>query len=99
MKAKQLMMCLALFTGVFAGCEKANIDVDPDTGNGSAIGEVSGIWKRGSVQRITGDIIIPEGQSLVIEEGVTVIMDAATKPEIIVRGNLYAEGSQAFPIK
>lgn len=99
MKAKQLMMCLALFAGVFAGCEKANIDVDPDTGNGSAIGEVSGIWKRGSVQRITGDIIIPEGQSLIIEEGVTVIMDAVTKPEIIVRGNLYAEGSQAFPIK
>jgi hypothetical protein len=99
MKAKQLIICLALFMAIFTGCEKANTDVDPDTGSGSAIGEVSGIWKRGSVQHITGDIIIPEGQSLTIEEGVTVIMDATTKPEIIVKGNLYAEGTQAFPIK
>jgi hypothetical protein len=99
MKAKQMITCLALFMAIFTSCEKANIDVDPDTGNGSAIGEVSGIWKRGSVQHITGDIIIPEGQSLTIEEGVTVIMDAIAKPEIIVKGNLYAEGTQAFPIK
>lgn len=94
-----MFTCLALFMVILSGCEKANIDVDPDTGNGSAIGEVSGIWKRGSVQHITGDIIIPEGQSLTIEEGVTVIMDAVAKPEIIVKGNLYAEGSAAFPIK
>lgn len=99
MKAKQLFIYLALFMTVFTGCEKANINVDPDTGNGSAIGEVSGTWKRGSIQHITGDIIIPEGQSLTIEEGVTVIMDAVAKPEIIVKGNLYAEGTQAFPIK
>lgn len=99
MKAKQLIICLALFMAIFTACKKANIDVDPDTGNGSAIGEVSGIWKRGSVQHITGDIIIPAGQSLTIEEGVTVIMDALAKPEIIVKGNLYAEGSPAFPIK
>jgi hypothetical protein len=99
MKAKQLFIYLAMFMAIFTGCEKANVDVDPDTGNGSAIGEVSGIWKRGSVQHITGDIIIPQGQSLTIEEGVTVIMDAVAKPEIIVKGNLYAEGTQAFPIK
>jgi len=99
MKAKQVFTCLALFISILSGCEKANVDVDPETGNGSAIGEVSGIWKRGSVQHITGDIIIPEGQSLTIEEGVTVIMDAVAKPEIIVKGNLYAEGSLAFPIK
>ncbi|SDK29871.1 hypothetical protein SAMN04487898_107138 [Pedobacter sp. ok626] len=99
MKAKQMFTFLALFMVMLTSCEKANINVDPDTGNGSAIGEVSGIWKRGSVQHITGDIIIPAGQSLTIEEGVTVIMDAATKPEIIVKGNLYAEGTFAFPIK
>nr|WP_121269646.1 right-handed parallel beta-helix repeat-containing protein [Pedobacter schmidteae] len=99
MKAKQLFIYLALFMAISTGCEKANVNVDPDTGSGSAIGEVSGVWKRGSTQHITGDIIIPEGQSLTIEEGVTVIMDSQTKPEIIVKGNLYAEGTAAFPIK
>lgn len=99
MKTKLILICLALFAISHSSCEKANIDVDPDTGNGSAIGEVSGIWKRGSVQIIKGDIIIPEGQSLTIEEGVTVVMDTTAKPEIIVKGNLYAEGTAAFPIK
>lgn len=99
MKAKQLFIYLALSMAIFTGCEKANFNVDTDTGNGSAIGEISGVWKRGSVQHITGDIIIPEGQSLTIEEGVTVIMDTEAKPEIIVKGNLYAEGTAAFPIK
>lgn len=99
MKAKQILIGLMLLAIGHTGCKKANIDVDPDTGNGSAIGEVSGIWKRGSVQLIKGDIIIPEGQSLTIEEGVTVVMDTVAKPEIIVKGNLYAEGTAAFPIK
>lgn len=90
---------MALFAAAFTSCKKANIDVDPDTGNGSAIGEVSGIWKKGSTQLIKGDIIIPEGQSLTIEEGVTVILDTIARPEIIVKGNLYAQGTAEFPIK
>ncbi|WP_316822180.1 right-handed parallel beta-helix repeat-containing protein [Pedobacter gandavensis] len=99
MKATKILMGLTVLLLGLGSCKKANSDVDPDTGNGSAIGEVSGIWKKGSTQIIKGDIIIPEGQSLTIEEGVTVIMDTLAKPEIIVKGNLYAEGTAEFPIK
>jgi hypothetical protein len=99
MKAKHLFICLAILTSVIAGCKKANIDVDPDTGNGTVTGEVSGIWLKGSTQFIKGDIIIPEGKSLTIEEGVTIVMDTVAKPEIIVKGNLYAQGTADFPIK
>lgn len=80
-------------------CEKANSDVDTSDANGSAIGEVAGIWSKGTVQRITGDIIIPEGKSLTIEEGVTVLMDPTNKPEIVVLGNLYVLGTAESPVK
>jgi len=99
MKTKQIFTFLAVLTVLFTACEKANIDVDPDTGNGTVTGEVSGIWKKGSIQAIKGDIVIPEGQSLTIEEGVTVIMDTIAKPEIIVKGNLYVQGTAEFPVK
>ena len=35
-------------------------------------GEVSGVWSSGFVYHVTCDITIPEGESLSIEEGVTV---------------------------
>lgn len=92
-------MSLALVVAILTGCKKANFYVDPDTGNGTVTGEVSGVWKKGSIQLIKGDIIIPEGQTLTIEEGVTVIMDTLAKPEIIVKGNLYSQGTDAFPVK
>jgi hypothetical protein len=61
-------------------------------------GEVSGTWAAGETYTITGDIVIPEGQSLTIEEGVTVIIDGdgrqGSSPEIVVRGSLYAYGTE-----
>ncbi|MEO7212987.1 right-handed parallel beta-helix repeat-containing protein [Mucilaginibacter sp.] len=99
MKLTGFLTALALATLVFTGCEKANIDVDTTPADGSAIGEVSGVWAKGSTQVIKGDIIIPEGKSLTIEEGVTVLMDTLTKPEIVVKGNLYSLGTEANPVK
>lgn len=99
MKLKQIFNITLLVALAFAGCEKANVDVDTTPGNGSATGEVSGVWAKGSTQVIKGDIIIPEGKSLTIEEGVTVLMDTIAKPEIIVKGNLYALGTDQNPIK
>jgi hypothetical protein len=99
MNLKRAFAAVAISATVFAGCEKANIDVDTTPGNGSALGEVSGVWPKGSVQEIKGDIIIPAGQTLTIEEGVTVIMDTVAKPEIIVRGNLYSLGTADNPVK
>ncbi|OWK70639.1 hypothetical protein [Pedobacter sp. AJM] len=99
MKSNQIFKLLILLVLALAGCEKANIDVDTSEVNGSAIGEVSGVWAKGSTQVIKGDIIIPEGKSLTIEEGVTILMDTVAKPEIVVKGNLYALGTVDNPIK
>ncbi len=99
MKFKCILTVLAFATLAFTGCEKANINVDTTPQDGSAIGEVSGIWAKGSVHEIKGDIIIPEGQSLTIEEGVTVLMDVTAKPEIVIKGNLYSLGTADNPVK
>ena len=61
---------------------------------------VSGVWAKGNTYKITGHIQVPASTSLVIEEGVTVIFsDSTVKPEMIVRGNLYATGTAAAPVK
>ena len=99
MKLKQFLTVLALSAAVFSGCKKANIDVDTTPGDGTATGEISGVWAKGSTQVIKGDVIIPEGKSLTIEEGVTVIMDTLAKPEFIVKGNLYSLGTDENPVR
>src|SRR5689334_15309306 len=99
MNLKQIFAALLLSAIAFTGCRKANLDVDTSSGNGSASGEVSGVWAKGSTQIIKGDITIPAGKSLTIEEGVTVLMDTVAKPEIIVKGNLYSMGTAENPVR
>ncbi|PYF72794.1 right-handed parallel beta-helix repeat-containing protein [Pedobacter nutrimenti] len=99
MKFKQIIIGAALVIMGATGCKKANSDVDPDTGNGTVTGEISGVWQKGSTQVIKGDIIVPEGKSLIIEEGVTVLMDTVAKPEIIIKGNLYVQGTAELPVR
>ncbi|AMR32770.1 hypothetical protein A0256_15745 [Mucilaginibacter sp. PAMC 26640] len=99
MKLKGFLTAAALSAIVLAGCEKANIDVDTTPTSGSATGEISGVWEKGSTHEIKGDVIIPEGKSLTIQEGVTILMDTLAKPEFIVRGNLYALGTAENPVK
>ncbi len=102
MTIKQYFLLLLVAAVGISSCKKANIDVDltERTGNTEGLkGEVYGIWPKGSIQRVAGDIIVPAGKSLVIEEGVTVIMDTLAKPEFIVKGNLYSMGTAAFPVK
>lgn len=69
-----------------------------------ANGDVDGVWKKYSVINVTGHLNIPAGKSLIIEEGVEIIVDDATvdasgtKIEIIVNGNLYCQGTAEAPI-
>ncbi|MDO7743621.1 MAG: right-handed parallel beta-helix repeat-containing protein, partial [Pedobacter sp.] len=102
MKIKVLLMGAVLMAALFTSCEKANIDVDtspiPVNTNGIS-GEVYGVWTKGSVVRVTGDIIVPVDKSLTIEEGVLVIMDTLARPEFIVKGNLYSRGTVENPVK
>lgn len=99
MKLGSLFTMLVIAVLFFAGCEKANLNVDTTPSDGSAIGEISGVWAKGSTQVIKGDVIIPEGKTLTIEEGVTVLMDTTAKPEFIVKGNLYSLGTDENPVR
>ncbi|MHA4895718.1 right-handed parallel beta-helix repeat-containing protein [Pedobacter sp. PWIIR3] len=99
MKTRHILITASLMLFTVAGCKKANSYVDLFEGSGTVTGEVSGVWQKGSTQLIKGDIIIPAGKTLTIEEGVTVIMDTLAKPEIIVKGNLYSQGTAEFPVK
>jgi hypothetical protein len=99
MNFKQAFTALSLIAVVFTSCEKANLNVDTTPADGSAIGEVSGVWAKGSTQVIKGDVIIPADKSLTIEEGVTILMDTIAKPEFIVKGNLYSLGTEQNPVR
>ncbi len=99
MKLKQIFTVALISAIAYTGCEKANINVDTSATDGSATGEISGVWAKGSTHMIKGDVIIPEGKSLTIEEGVTVLMDATAKPEFIVKGNLYSLGTAENPVR
>ncbi|GHT76927.1 hypothetical protein AGMMS50262_16590 [Bacteroidia bacterium] len=79
---------------------------DPVTegAKGAPAKEVSGVWKKYTTVNVAGQIYVKEGQSLTIEEGVNVIISADaqdasnTKIELIVEGNLYANGTADAPI-
>ena len=85
----------------FVSCEKANglVDLTEDPAKAGISGEVFGTWEKGSVKKIVGDIIVPAGKRLIIEEGVTVEMDPEKKPEFIVLGNIYSRGTEENPVR
>lgn len=65
---------------------------------------VSGVWKSGEVVHLDRHLVIPEGQSLTIEPGVTVIVSEKgvgvnhVPVEIAVKGNLYVLGTAERPV-
>ena len=97
------LLFLTVFAAIFVvACTKDDTtDVTPvvKPDELSVSGEVSGTWKKSSIITVKGDIIIPAGKTLTIEEGVSIVMDTTSKPEVIVNGNLYAVGTTANPIK
>lgn len=60
-------------------------------------GNVNGLWTKGNTYRVTGDIIVPNGQTLTIEEGVEIKFDGYYS--LIVNGTLLANGSSNHYIK
>jgi hypothetical protein len=71
---------------------------------GSPATAVQGVWEKYTSVHVAGQIYIPQGQSLTIEEGVEVLISADaqdnsnTKIELIVEGNLYCNGTADAPI-
>ncbi len=97
---KQFIIATVALASFFYGCKKDNNDPEPSTKTQEISGDVSGTWTKGNTYKITDDIYIQEGQSLTIEEGVTVLFsDTIEKPEVIVKGNLYAMGTASNPVK
>ncbi|MDR0575400.1 MAG: Ig-like domain-containing protein [Tannerella sp.] len=87
------------------GGEKATCAVsvtlnDPEMKQGA----VEGTWTKYSVIHINGQVNVPQGKTLTIEEGVEIIVategqDANnTKIEFIVHGNLYCYGTEEAPV-
>ncbi|MFB9076800.1 right-handed parallel beta-helix repeat-containing protein [Flavobacterium procerum] len=60
-------------------------------------GNVSGSWKKGNTYRVTGNIIVPAGQTLTIEEGVEIKFDGYYS--LTVNGTLLANGTADKYIK
>lgn len=101
---KNLLAYASLSLLLVTGCK--NDETDPEPGvvppvvQENISGEVSGIWTKGGTYKITGHIQIPEGKSLTIQEGVTVLFsDSVVKPEVVVKGNLYSLGTAEAPVK
>jgi len=104
LKMKNLLACAALALFALSGCDDKKSDPAPveeaPVIKESVSGEVSGVWTKGGTYKITGHIQIPEGKSLTIEEGVTVLFsDSVVKPELLIRGNLYSLGTAELPVK
>ena len=85
--------------------ETATCDVTVSLGDPITVkGDVDGTWTKYSVIHVDGHLNIPAGKSLIIEEGVEVIitdaqLDASgTKAEILVHGNLYSRGTEEAPV-
>lgn len=104
MKAKSfLIVSLAVVGMTFTAC-----DEEPGNPGGTTVenvaGEVSGVWEKNSVVKISGHITVPEGKTLVVEEGVKVIFSSNgvgvshTPIEFIVDGNLYTQGTKENPV-
>ena len=104
MKAKSLLIAsLAVVGMTFTAC-----DEEPGNPGGTTVenvaGEVSGVWEKNSVVKISGHITVPEGKTLVVEEGVKVIFSSNgvgvshTPIEFIVDGNLYTQGTKGNPV-
>jgi hypothetical protein len=92
MKKSLFALAIIGLTLTFASCESEEIDnrVYP-------AGSV--VWPKDTTVTLTNHYVVPEGTSLFIEEGVTIVFnDTLVRPEFIVLGNLYCYGSASKPI-
>lgn len=108
MKTKLFLIGMLLCSCSMISCD------DGESGNGgtdggkgedvTVTGEVSGIWEKNSIIHVDGQIKVPKGKSLTIEEGVTVIFNQEgvgvnhTAIEFMVEGNLYCLGTKSHPV-
>ena len=112
MKFNSFLVGAALMSMTLMSCsddDTVNNVGNTDEGNGnvteeSVSGEVEGVWEANSIVKVSGHLVVPEGKSLTIKEGVQVIFDDKgvgvnhVPIEFTVNGNLYCEGTAENPI-
>ena len=101
MKKQHLLVGGLILATAFASCKKDdnNGPSIPVVTNDTVSGNIEGTWTKGTTHYVNGDVFVGEGKSLMIEEGVTVKMIGNAKPEFIIKGNFYCEGTATSPIK
>lgn len=93
MKKLNITFALLSLILLFASCDKEEVTKGRDYPAGSVI------WPKDTTVVLTDHYIVPEGTSLFIEEGVTVVFnDTVVRPEFVVLGNLYCYGTSEKPI-
>ena len=96
MKKSILFFILSFMLTVYSAFAE-KIVIGTPGGNGGVT--VNGIWTAGDTVIVYDHIIIPKGNSLTIQGGVTVYMaDTILKIELICQGNFYCVGTKANPI-
>ena len=105
---KKMMIAVATIGAVMslASCSGKEEPDAPSTITNTTDTEmtVSGVWKSGTEIHLDRHLVIPEGESLTIEPGVSVIVSAdgvgvnLVPIEIVVRGNLYCLGTEENPV-
>ena len=113
MKTKNFIMLSAALAFIFAACEKENGsnpgNGDNNGGDGNqqteeTVQTVSGVWEAGTTVNVDRHLLVPEGESLTIEPGVTVIFSSKgvginhVPIEFTVDGNLYCLGTDDQPV-
>lgn len=108
MKFKHLISATALLSALVLGsCSDKNDEPElpsVKTDITESTMTVSGVWKKGETINLDRHLVVPAGESLTIEEGVNITISTEgvgvnhVPIEIIVKGNLYCNGTEANPI-
>jgi hypothetical protein len=98
MKIRKLLL-IAFMSASISSLVSCSKDDTPTAAAKKEYPEGAIIWKEGTTVNLKESFIIKQNETLYIEEGVQVIMEANKGLEIIVLGNLYAYGTAAKPIR
>lgn len=111
MKFKHNLAFLFVLLFAFSACDNSffedDDDIKDDNNNPTSeftklSGEVTGTLGPNKTYLVTANIFIPEGQSLTLLEGTTLLMDGTGRvgrsPEINVSGSLYSYGTESSPV-
>lgn len=110
MPIRFLLALLVAFT-LIVGCDSADpIDDDDDSQGGITtitdtttvlVGQMRGTLLQGRTYRLRGDVIIPAGEEIVVQPGVTVIAEGDggdIGPEFTIHGSFISLGTEQQPV-